>query len=116
MPDEWPELLGGLVDVISAARDGALVAGAVRCLSLFVDDLGEKQVHQVPLPPPPPPPPPGLAGTRARWHKAGVQHYLVTWLAACRRACSVKALSAAAHGARAHLELQPRHRTCFRRK
>lgn len=47
VPDEWPELLGGLVDVISAARDGALVAGAVRCLSLFVDDLGEKQVHQV---------------------------------------------------------------------
>jgi len=48
VPDEWPELLGALVGAIAGARDGALVAGAVRCLALFVDELGDEQVHQVP--------------------------------------------------------------------
>ena len=47
VPDEWPELLGCLVDAIASARDGVLVAGAVRCLALFVDELGDEQVHQV---------------------------------------------------------------------
>ncbi|KAK9839772.1 hypothetical protein WJX81_000471 [Elliptochloris bilobata] len=46
VPDQWPELLGGLTDVITSAHDDTLLAGAVRCLALFVDDLGEKQVHQ----------------------------------------------------------------------
>jgi importin-9 len=46
-PAHWPELLPGLVHAINEPNNPALVAGAVRCLSMLVEDLGEGQVVEI---------------------------------------------------------------------
>lgn len=46
VPAAWPQLLGQLVTVISERKDQRAVHGAVRCLSMFVDELEDKQVLQ----------------------------------------------------------------------
>lgn len=46
VPAAWPQLLGQLVMVISERKDQRAVHGAVRCLSMFVDELEDKQVLQ----------------------------------------------------------------------
>lgn len=46
-PQAWPALLPGLLHAITEKRDVNLVNGAVRCLSMFVDELGEEQVLQI---------------------------------------------------------------------
>ncbi|BDA48104.1 Importin-9 [Coccomyxa sp. Obi] len=47
VPAAWPELLGQLVTAISERKDQRVVHGAVRCLSIFVDELDDTQVLQV---------------------------------------------------------------------
>lgn len=51
VPAEWPELLGQLVTAISERKDQRVVHGAVRCLSMFVDEIGDEQMLQVRSPP-----------------------------------------------------------------
>lgn len=46
VPAAWPELLGQLVTAISERKDKRVVQGAVRCLSIFVDELDDTQVLQ----------------------------------------------------------------------
>ena len=38
-PQQWPELLPGLVRAITDKTDAALVNGTVRCFGMFVDEL-----------------------------------------------------------------------------
>ncbi|KAK9806782.1 hypothetical protein WJX72_002643 [[Myrmecia] bisecta] len=47
VPGAWPSLLGDLIRAIGERKDANLVHGAVRCLSLFADELGDEQVFQV---------------------------------------------------------------------
>ena len=47
VPEVWPRLPHDLVRAISLRHNTALVAGAVRCLSMFVDELEEEQVVPV---------------------------------------------------------------------
>ena len=49
VPDRWPGLVEYLVQRIGARTDALLISGAVRCLSLFVNELGEEKVLQVAL-------------------------------------------------------------------
>jgi hypothetical protein len=56
VPAAWPELLGQLVTAISERKDQRVVHGAVRCLSMFVDELEDKQVLQARTLPTPEPP------------------------------------------------------------
>lgn len=46
-PHAWPELLPGLVSAVSNKSNPHLVAGAVRCLALLVEDLSEEQVVEM---------------------------------------------------------------------
>jgi hypothetical protein len=46
VPNDWPELLAQLVRAISDRKDQRAVHGAVRCLSMFVEELGDEQVMQ----------------------------------------------------------------------
>ena len=47
VPDTWPSLLSDLVAAIGTKQNADLVAGGVRCLALFVDELADEQVAQV---------------------------------------------------------------------
>lgn len=46
VPIAWPLLLGQLVTAISERKDLRVLHGAVRCLSMFVDELDDNQVLQ----------------------------------------------------------------------
>jgi hypothetical protein len=47
VPEEWPSLLPDLVGAVNSKQNAPLVAGSVRCLSMFVDELDEEQMVQV---------------------------------------------------------------------
>ncbi len=46
-PHAWPELLPGLVGAVADKNNPHIVAGAVRCLALLVEDLSEEQVVEM---------------------------------------------------------------------
>lgn len=47
LPQDWPDLIGTIVEAISSHANPALVSGSVRCLSLFVEELDEDPLVQV---------------------------------------------------------------------
>lgn len=47
VPSEWPDLLSQLISAIRDRRDPRAVHGAIRCLSMFVDELDDAQVVEV---------------------------------------------------------------------
>ncbi|PSC72945.1 importin-9 isoform X1 [Micractinium conductrix] len=46
-PQQWPALIPGLVQAITAKKNVNMVSGSVRCLAMFVDEQGEEQIMAI---------------------------------------------------------------------
>ncbi|KAL4441799.1 hypothetical protein ABPG77_003715 [Micractinium sp. CCAP 211/92] len=46
-PQQWPGLIPGLVQAITAKKNANMVSGSVRCLAMFVDEQGDEQIMAI---------------------------------------------------------------------
>ncbi|KAL4434017.1 hypothetical protein ABPG75_000458 [Micractinium tetrahymenae] len=46
-PQQWPGLILGLVQAITAKKNANMVNGSVRCLAMFVDEQGDEQIMAI---------------------------------------------------------------------